>query len=366
MIDPYGPLGLEPRLDAKPWGGRRLAQFGFSLPPNELIGEAVVTATEATVRTGPMAGRQLGHLVKEDPWALIGSRGLRATGGRTVFPLLVKFIDAAANLSIQVHPDDASAALHRNTLGKTEAWHVLAAEPDAALYLGLRPDASPVGFEVACREASGKGAAMLGQLPAVSGQSVLIPAGTVHALGQGVLVYEIQQASDMTFRLDDWGRVDANGQARSLHLDDGFAVLEPSFRPEVISPVDLGGHTQRHILAACRYFALERVVLSRGMSFESYAPDTPQVMTCLDGVVDLATAGGMVTLRAGETAVVPAVTSRSCLQTTATGTVLRAWVPDLAADIIRPADAAGATAEEMTCLAGPLPDLRDMTLAATA
>ncbi len=366
MIDKHGPLVLEPRLDAKPWGGRRLEQFGFSLPPRELIGEAVVTAAEATVRSGPTAGRLLGDLVKEDPWGLIGSRGLRATGGRTVFPLLVKFIDAAANLSIQVHPDDAAAARHRNSLGKTEAWHVLAAEPDAALYLGLRPDASTARFEAACREGQGKGADMLGQLPARSGHTVLIPAGTAHALGQGVLVYEIQQASDMTFRLDDWGRVDITGHARPLHLDEGFAVLEPSFHPEVISPIDLGGNHERQILAACRYFAMERVALGRGTHCEVYAPDTPQVLTCLSGAVDVVTAYGSVTLQAGETAVVTANTSRSCLQTMAPATVLRAWVPDLAADIIRPAGAAGAAPEDIARLAGPLTDLRDMVVAVIA
>lgn len=365
MIDVAGPLVLEPRLDTKPWGGRRLEQFGFSLPPRERIGEAVVTAAEATIRIGPMAGRQLGDLVNEDPWALLGSRGLRATGGRSVFPLLVKFIDAAANLSIQVHPDDA-AALHRDALGKTEAWHVLAAEPDGALYLGLQPDNSITVFEMACRERLGRAASMLGRLPAVLGDTVLIPAGTVHALGEGVLVYEIQQASDITFRLDDWGRVDSRGETRPLHLDEGFAVLEPSFHPTVISPIDLAGKSQRQILTACRYFALERLLLDPGEDLEAVAPDTPQVLTCLAGAVDVITDGGMATLRTGDTAVVTAATSRSCLQATAAATVLRVWVPDLVADIVRPADGIGATAEAIARLSGPLSDLQDVTVAVLA
>src|SRR5262245_34262464 len=133
-----GPLILTPRLDAKLWGGRRLAAFGIALPPGEAIGEAVISAPEATIAGGPLAGRRLGKVVAERPEAALGSRGLHATGGRPLFPLLVKLIDADDDLSVQVHPDDEAAAA-LDSLGKTEAWHVLAARPGAALYLGLRP-----------------------------------------------------------------------------------------------------------------------------------------------------------------------------------------------------------------------------------
>src|SRR4051812_28611925 len=119
-----GPLILTPRLDSKPWGGRRLAEFGFDLPPNEPIGEAVITAPEAIIADGPHAGRTLGEVVQDDPSAALGARGLTATGNRPLFPLLVKLIDAAEDLSIQVHPTDQFAE-SENSLGKTEAWHVL-------------------------------------------------------------------------------------------------------------------------------------------------------------------------------------------------------------------------------------------------
>src|SRR5215212_9425148 len=121
------PLRLVPRLDPKPWGGRRLSQLGFSLPPQVPIGEAVATAGEATVAGGPFAGRSLRELAEAEPLAVSGARGLVATGGRPHFPVLVKLIDAVQDLSVQLHPNDAAAA-PLDCLGKTEAWHVLDAD----------------------------------------------------------------------------------------------------------------------------------------------------------------------------------------------------------------------------------------------
>ncbi len=362
MIDTSWPMPLTPRFDPKPWGGRRLEQLGMALPPSEPIGEAVVTAAEATVRVGPMAGRRLGELVAADPETLIGRRGLSATGGRSIFPLLVKLIDAAADLSIQVHPNGASPAAD-DVLGKTEAWHILAAEPDAALYLGTRSDVPGWIFEAACRAGTGA-AGMLRRLPAAVGTTVLIPAGTVHALGAGTLVYEVQQPSDVTYRLDDWKRVGTAGKVRSLHLDEGFAVLEPSFRPELIRPVDLDAVGRRQLLAACRYFALERIALAAGEEVEARAPESPQALTCLLGTVEVLAVAGPVALGPGETAVVAAAARSFSLRALAPAVVLRAWIPDLVADVVDAACAAGASTEQMSRLAGPLADVRDVARAA--
>src|SRR5215213_3959382 len=257
------PLPVLPRLDGKPWGGRRLAEFGFGLPPDEPIGEALITASEAVVAAGPRAGTTLGALATADPAALCGARGLAVTGGRPVFPLLIKIIDAAANLSIQVHPDDAGANAHGpDLLGKTEAWVVLAAAEGAIIYAGLNPDVPLDAFEAAVRAERGGTAEHLRQLSARPGDTLILPAGTVHALGAGIVVYEVQQPSEITYRLDDWGRLDAAGTPREMHVEAGLAAVKPSLMPEPIDPIALPAPAgTRALLTACRYFATERVTL---------------------------------------------------------------------------------------------------------
>ena len=200
------PLKLRPRLDAKPWGGRRLADWGIALPSDEIVGEALLTAPEATVASGDLAGASLGELAHQSPQTWIGARGLDATRGRPLFPLLIKLIDARADLSIQVHPDDHAAAAAGQATGKTEAYHILAAEPDSVLYLGLSPEVRQDDFATASLRADGSAGQLLRQITITPGMTILIPAGTLHAPGAGTVLYEIQQPSNVTYRLDDWAR----------------------------------------------------------------------------------------------------------------------------------------------------------------
>jgi len=324
MTASTGPLPLRPRLDGKPWGGRLLAGYGLDYEGDEPLGEAVATAPEAVVGSGPLAGRTLGEVAEADPARWVGVRGLAVTGGRAVFPLLVKLIDAGQHLSIQVHPDDATAPSGK--LGKTEAWHVLATEPGGVLFLGLRPEVDAAEFGARCRS-KGDAAGCLRAVPAVPGTTVLVPAGTVHALGAGVLVYEVQQPSDVTYRLHDWGRRDAAGNPRAMHLDAGLAVLRPDSRPEPIPPVDLpGGTGRRQSLVETRYFALERIALQAGERIELRVPDSPQALTCLRGGAEIEAEGITATIAPGETAVVP-VGAAATAVATAPAVLLRAWVP---------------------------------------
>jgi len=334
-----------------------LEQFGFPLPSGIPIGEALITAGEARVLGGSGVDTQLGALVAADPVAIVGRRGLRATANRPLFPLLVKLIDAAENLSIQVHPDDAAAGT-LDRMGKTEAWHILAAAPGAVLYLGLRADVSIAEFAARCRRGA-ETAGLLRRIPAVPGTTVLIPAGTVHALGAGVLVYEVQQPSDLTYRLDDWGRVDAAGRSRELHVDVGLSVVDAAARPEVIPPVALGPGSGRRLLAACRYFALEQLnlVIGEEEALELVAPESAQVVTCLTGEARLTANNAAVTLAAGETMVIPAACHGARLRALAPAMLLRTWVPDLEAEIMSPARKSQATEAAIMALAGGLSDL---------
>ena len=345
---------MTPRLDAKPWGGRRLEQLGVAIPAGASIGEALVTANDARVARGAFAGKSLGDIVARDPDARLGYEALQAVAGRAIFPLLVKLIDASENLSIQVHPDDEGASALGQP-GKTEAWHILAAEPGAMLYLGVRPGVPLETFREAASRLDGSSASLMRTIPAQPGSTVLIPAGTIHALGAGVMVYEIQQPSDITYRLDDWGRVDASGIARETHLEAGFAVSRPELIPEVIEPAALRAATgMRHLLTACRYFALERVALPAGGAIEVGAAGSPVVVTLLAGGATI----GDETLDTGDSAVVWPTSERAALIATRPMVTLVAHVPNLATDVVNRARAAGAEPSAIAALGGPTGDVQ--------
>lgn len=357
MIDPlHLPLKLNPRFDPKPWGGRRLANYGFDLPGDGPIGEAVITPAEAVVATGTLAGSSIQELVAADPVRINGQRGLAATGDRALFPVLIKVIDAQEDLSIQVHPDD-DAASTRAALGKTETYHVLASELGSRIALGVRPDVSAAAFAATCR-AGEPTTGLLRWIPARAGETILIPAGTVHALGAGCMVFEAQQPSEITYRLDDWGRLGVDGRPRDLHVAEGLAVYDPASRPAPITPLRLrstGG--RRHLLTACRFFAVERIALARGERVIATTSGSPQTLTVLQGAATAATDSGGLDLGSGETAIVTAACAAVTLTATAPAVILRTWVPDLEREIVAPALAAGHDAARITALAGSLSHL---------
>lgn len=293
-----GPSLVSPAFDEKPWGGRRLARFGFDLPSTGMFGEALITASEARIASGPLAGLTIGEAAARDPVRMLGQDGLAATSGLPVFSLLIKLVDAERPLSIQVHP--ANELAPPGSLGKTEAWHVLEAKPGAVFYMGPLPG---VGIdELAGAARAGRPlAGLLRAIPARPGMTVLMPAGTVHALGAGIVIYEIQQPSRVTYRLDDWRRPGDPGQPREMHIEPGLAALNPDLRPEPSMPAAESGPVQR--LTACQFFALDRIELRAGEL--TTLPDSagPQTFTCLRGEPQLNSAGGSLPLQSGETAV---------------------------------------------------------------
>lgn len=297
-----GPLLLQPALKVKVWGGRRLAAAGVALPDDQRYGEAWLLHDSVTVAQGPHAGRALGALLAQYGAALVGPDADVGAG----WPLLAKLLDASAWLSVQVHPDDAWARrLEGEPRGKTEAWYVVAAEPGARLVCGVQPGCTRAQLAAAIRE--GALEPLLREMPARAGDALLLRAGTLHALGPGLLVYELQQTSDRTYRLYDWGRAGLDGRARPLHIERGLQVLRPEAAPALRHTA--GEAAQVIELTRCEYFVAELLQLN-ARAGRRLTRDTGgrrfHALTCIAGRATLAAGGGRLTLRAGQTALLPA------------------------------------------------------------
>ncbi len=248
------PFALLPTFAERPWGVTNLAPWFESPAGSGRIGEAWFTADANPTSTG----ETFGALTRAWPVEILGpDQGVEC-------PLLLKILFTSERLSVQVHPDDAYAAEHhQGSRGKTEAWHVIAAEPNATIGIGLSAPLTRAQAEAAAL--SGEIEHLVDWRPAAAGDTFLVPAGTVHALGPGLTLIEVQEQSDITYRLYDYGR------GRELHLQRGFDVAD-------LGPYTLGNDTQptadagRTILTHCRYFTMERRAVTTPLKFAPLAP----------------------------------------------------------------------------------------------
>jgi mannose-6-phosphate isomerase len=216
-------------------------------------------ADQSIVGSGPFRGWELKRLVHDQARELLGIHA-----GLAQFPLLIKFLDAHDRLSVQVHPNDEQArAFVAKERGKTEAWVILAAEPQSAIYAGLQRGVD----EAALRSALAQGTVeeCLNRLPVEAGDCLYIPAGTVHAIGEGVLLAEVQQSSDLTFRLFDWNRVGADGKFRPLHVEQALQCIDFGLGPmDKVTPVAMAGAAATaERLVKCPYFTIHRHSLAK-------------------------------------------------------------------------------------------------------
>ena len=308
-----GPLRFRPFLRPTVWGGRRLATaLGKELPTPDAYGESWEVSDHPAHRTvvteGPLRGRSLRDLMEQSPADLLGppNAGCRLP---TVFPWLLKYLDARDWLSVQVHPDDDKARrLWPGEGGKTEAWFILDADPGSLVYAGLLAGVDEAQLRRAL--AAGSVADCLHHFRPRPGDCLFLPAGTVHAVGGGVLMAEIQQTSDATFRLFDWNRRDAQGRSRTLHVEEALACID--WRAGPVHPVRAEGYPVdgvalpqpvRQPLAACRYFTLE--YLRQSEPFALGGAGRLQALMVLHGRAALADDARM-TLDRGNTVVLPA------------------------------------------------------------
>lgn len=298
---PY-PLVIEPKEVAAIWGGDALVRrYRKPGEPSATLGESWECWDENRVRNGSLAGRSIGELRRELGTALVG--GLDP---ERVFPILTKIIDARAPLSVQVHPDDAYAQrVERQPNGKTECWYILAAEADAELILGWTRDTDR--DEYRRRVADGTLGDLLRRVPVRPGDAFYLPAGTLHAIGGGIQLFETQQASDLTYRIFDWNRLDANGKPRALHVDKAADVLDyRASRAAAIEPLEyeLDGVCRVLLIAEPR-FAVERWRIATSRA-EVATDGMPLILTALDAPLQIACGADAVGLEPYATALIPA------------------------------------------------------------
>jgi mannose-6-phosphate isomerase len=318
------PLRFQPVFRRYLWGGRRLGTLLHKpIGPEEDWAESWEVVDhgqdQSVVADGPYAGQTLHALVVEHGQELFGRHHPQSQ-----FPLLFKYLDAQWPLSLQVHPnDDYARRMTPPDLGKTEAWYVIDAAPGSVLYAGLKR-----GFDRAAVEreiARGTLELCLNVIEPKAGDCIFIPAGVPHALGAGLVIAEIQQASDTTFRLFDWNRVGPDGRPRALHVEQGLEVIDYDFgpvAPQTPAATDRPGVER---LIACDKFVLDRAMVS-----ESHAlggDDRCHIVTVTKGSVSLPTNAGEVTLSLGQTALLPAAAGSILAQGSSESELLDMYLP---------------------------------------
>jgi mannose-6-phosphate isomerase len=324
------PFRIEPIFSPRIWGARSLAPL-FPEKANlaEPLGEAWLTGLDCRIATGPFAGRTLGaawHEMAEE-WRGSTLKTMRE------FPLLAKFIFPKDKLSIQVHPDDAYAAVHEKAAGgrgKTEMWHIVSAEPGAQLLAGLKPGATKEKF---LESLASHTLENLLQAPQVhAGDTFFIPAGMPHTIGPDMIVCEVQEYSDLTYRIFDYDRVDAQGKPRELHIEKALEVIHFGFsRGGKVPPLALGASDQHaKLLCACRYFAVERLEFSERCEFAGDSEHF-QLLIILAGRGNLGWPASAARYNAGECWFLPATVDLAALHPLQSTIVLRAYVPDITA-----------------------------------
>lgn len=329
FMQPIGLLQFHPVLKRIRWGGRRLGTV-LGKPIGEETDYAEsweVSCHEnglSVIAAGAFDGLTLKELIHQRPDTVLGGR---RSSDR--FPLLVKFLDANDRLSVQVHPDDAHAARFQpGANGKTEAWVVLDATPGSLLYVGLKP-----GVDERRLRKSLAGDALedcLHSVTVAAGDVVFIPAGTVHAIGEGILLAEIQQSSDITFRLYDWGRLGTDGKPRPLHIEQAISCIDFDRGPvDPVSPRILSeGDPRSELLVESPYFVLRRHTAARRFSLT--AADRFRVLMVLQGSVEVAAASDRRNLPRGGTVLVPACCPAVEIlpRESERAVILEAFVPD--------------------------------------
>jgi mannose-6-phosphate isomerase len=318
---------IEPIFSPRPWGARTLAPlFPEKHDLKEPLGEAWLTALQSRVANGPFAGKCLGEAWRTMPTDWRGTHPARYKD----FPLLLKFLFPHEKLSIQVHPDDSYAAKFEAAAGgrgKTEMWHIVSAEPGAELLIGLKQDVTREVFLDGVESDTVENLFLRHSVRA--GETYFVEAGTQHAICPGMIVCEIQEYSDLTYRVHDYGRVDVAGKSRELHLDKAMEVTRfEGTRSGKVPPLSLQSpDANKHLLAACQFFCTERWDCDRTTPIEG-DPTEFQLMVILNGHGNIYDSDFSHTYCPGQAWFLPASLDLAILQPQEPTSLLRVTAPD--------------------------------------
>lgn len=309
------PFSLAPEYRDYVWGGSRLR------PEIVPTAEAWVIYAGNRVSSGPYAGRVLAELAEDFGADLLGSRAAAQTGKR--FPVLVKILDCAQWLSLQVHPNDEQAKKLEGEefFGKTEAWHVLDAEPKAKLIAGMKPNITAEALADSIR--NGKILDTVQSVEVKEGDTLFISPGTIHALAPGLLIYEIQQTSDITYRVYDWGRPET--ETRKLHIDKALAVSNPNAAAPVLHlPEVYDGEVKT--LTQCEYFKLETIFVEKKTAALDTMAESFHGLTVIEGQIQVSARGKAFVLNKFKTLLIPAICGAYQIKPLTKSRVLKASV----------------------------------------
>ena len=304
------PFRLEPWFRTRIWGFQNLAPWFNFKTEGEPIGEVWLTGEMCVAATGPLAGQSLKGITANHGHDLLGN-----TFGDGQFPLLIKLLFPKEKLSVQVHPDDAMAKRYGEPRGKTECWYALDAKPGAYVALGIKPGITPEQIRSGIESATLED--MLELIPVTKNDMLFVDAGTVHAMGPGVVILETQQSSDLTYRMYDYGR------PRELHLAKSFEAMRLSTRAGKIPPKTVNNHS---VLIDEKYFEIERWPLDSGRDAAGLTPETGglQILFVAEGQIGIsANEGASFPVNRCELAVIPATSRNVRVQAESPATVIR-------------------------------------------
>lgn len=304
------PLRFRPYYKPVIWGGNRIGTYKGETMPAERIGESWeisgYPSQLSVVIDGEYTGLNINEVIKREGASFVG-RHIYERYGNT-FPLILKILDAHADLSVQVHPDDVAAASYGDAMGKTEMWYTLDVLPGAKIYAGFSRDTT--ADEVSDRVNNCTLSDIVNSHDNHQGAVYYLPSGQLHAIGAGNLLLEVQQASDRTFRLYDYGRRDGDGNLRQLHLDDAFAVMSfKANRSLKLAEPDIIEDSQR-LLCSCDYFSISEIDVLDEASWHN-THDSFAMVFCVRGTVDVTDSDGYTErIRQGHTILYPASSDR--------------------------------------------------------
>ena len=319
------PLIFEPIINEKLWGGKSLHEVLDKPRTSDYDGESWelsgVPGNISIVRNGPHAGKSLTELIEQFKGDLVGERVYSKHGN--MFPLLFKFIDAQQDLSIQVHPNDELAHKRHNSFGKTEMWYVIDADPDASLIVGFDKQVDAHQY-MDCVQGN-KLMSVLNREQVQPHDVFFIPAGRIHTIGKGLLIAEIQQTSDITYRIHDFDRIDANGNKRELHNDLAVEAIDFTIPDSYKTSYNLKAEEQ--LIGASDYFVTKRRFINESTTLE-FSHSSCTVLMCIEGAFEVSLFEELPAFAKGDTILIPSCIEELTLTPEGEGILLEIQIPD--------------------------------------